>query len=86
MWDDTGDNLSVFRNGVMHMSKQAGLFDKFELTRVDGKPIEPEAEYFVLRLDNDSDAVRAIMSWAVLTGKGKLFDDLVDKYIGGTNV
>ena len=66
------------------MEKQEeGLYDKFVVSRADGKPIDDKAEYFVLRLDNDDRAIQAVMWWAVQTRKSKLFDDLGDKYRPG---
>lgn len=43
-----------------------GLFPKFEVARSDGKPIDPNAAYIVLRLDDDAEAAQAVMVYADL--------------------
>lgn len=60
-----------------------GLYGKFVLEKADGTPMDEDAEYFVLRLDNDQEAVQAILGWALRSGHDKLFDDLHDKYRPG---
>jgi len=37
----------------------AGLFKKYVITKADGSPVDPEAVYFVLRLDTDPHAEKA---------------------------
>ena len=58
---------------------EKGLFKKFRVQKVD-EPMDEDAEYFVLRLDNDDEAVQAVLWWALRTGKSKLFEDIMDKY------
>ena len=41
-----------------------GLYEKYVITRRDGVPLHPEAEYFVLRIDNDSAARVALRVYA----------------------
>lgn len=53
-----------------------GLQNKYIVQKTSGRPIEPEARYFVLRYDNDKDALAAAMLWASLKGNWALFDDL----------
>lgn len=46
------------------MSEQQGLHDKYIVTKVDGSPIDPDAQYFVLRLDTDIAARVALRAYA----------------------
>ncbi len=55
-----------------------GLYNKYIVTKADGSPIDPEAQYFVLRIDNDFDAFMAVLRWADEKGNNKLFEDLID--------
>lgn len=52
------------------------LLDKYIVTKSSGEPVDPRARYFVLRYDNDKDALAAAMLWASLKGLWGLFDDL----------
>lgn len=52
------------------------LHDKFVVTKKDGTPVDPDAVYFVLRVDNDEDALFAAMLWAVRKDKMGLYEDL----------
>ena len=52
------------------------LYEKYVVTKADGQPIDPEAVYFVLRVDNDDDALFAAMLWAVRKNKMGLYEDL----------
>jgi hypothetical protein len=40
-----------------------GLHDKYIVTKVDGSPVDPEAQYFVLRLDTDPSARLALRTY-----------------------
>lgn len=47
---------------VSKSNKEDGLLPKYNISKANGKPVSPEAEYFVLRLDNnDSDELHV---WA----------------------
>jgi len=59
----------------------SGLYNKFNVTKVDGET-DPNARYFVLRLDNDSRAVSAVMSWAIDSGLYELHDDIAIEFRG----
>lgn len=61
---------------------EKGLFKKFRVQKVD-EPMDEDAEYFVLRLDNDDEAVQAVLWWALMRGKRELFDDIGDRYRPG---
>lgn len=71
------------------MSKQKGLYQKYKIEKTNGNPINPLAEYFVLRLDQySSDLVhteasrRAILLYAKEIKKynPKLAEDLITRY------
>lgn len=40
------------------------LYGKYEVRKTDGTPIDPEAQYFVLRLDTDPTAQNAALTYA----------------------
>lgn len=40
------------------------LFQKYTVTKTNGEPIDPDAQYFVLRLDTDSAARGAVIEYA----------------------
>lgn len=52
------------------MSDQ-GLYSKYNVSKVDGSKVDPEAIYFVLRLDTDPHARKAAEAYA---------DSLMDAY------
>ena len=64
----------------MKNSHQQGLFGKYELKKSDGEPIDPDAVYFILRIDNDTDALHAAMQWAINKSNWPLFNDLRKGY------
>jgi len=43
-----------------------GLYGKYKIEKTDGSPIDPKALYFVLRLDTDKSARRALRAYALL--------------------
>lgn len=47
------------KKGYQH----GGLRQKYIITKVSGKPIDPKAKYFVLRYDEDPHAVAAIKAY-----------------------
>lgn len=61
-----------------------GLYGKYKITKADGSEVDPEADYFVLRLDKDPAARAAIFKYASYTENQELAEDLlkrVDKYM-----
>ena len=56
-----------------------GLYSKYNITKTDGSLTDPEAYYFVLRIDNDLDALLAALGWAKAKRNDVLFEDLIDK-------
>jgi hypothetical protein len=46
------------------MNDPKGLYNKYQVTKTDGSPVDPEAEYFVLRLDTDEAARAALACYA----------------------
>ena len=61
-----------------------GLFNKYYVNKVDGSPTDPEAVYFVLRLDTDPIARRVtlVYSNAIEETNPQLADDLRRKIYG----
>lgn len=49
----------------MHGYKDGGWKQKYNITKADGSPCDPEAVYFVLRLDVDPHARTAMMTYAL---------------------
>lgn len=45
------------------------LFSKYHITKNDGSPVDPNAQYFVLRIDTDSAARAAVMVYAMCIEK-----------------
>ena len=43
---------------------RAGLYGKYKIQKADGSPVDPEADYFVLRLDTDPAARRAALEYS----------------------
>lgn len=41
-----------------------GIYEKYTITKTDGTPIDPKAQYFVLRLDTDLAARIAAVAYA----------------------
>lgn len=46
------------------MGGDRGFYKKFEIVRLDGKPKDPKALYFILRYDNDPDSRGVLRLWA----------------------
>jgi hypothetical protein len=46
----------------------SNLFKKYEIQKSDGTPVDPEAQYFVLRLDTDPAARHAALMYASYIG------------------
>lgn len=44
----------------------SGLYDKYEIRKRDGSPVDPNAKYFVLRLDTDRFAIGAAQRYSKL--------------------
>lgn len=42
----------------------SNLFSKYHITKNDGSPVDPNAQYFVLRIDTDVHAQIAVMAYA----------------------
>lgn len=47
----------------------SNLFSKYHITKNDGSPVDPNAQYFVLRIDTDSAARAAVMVYAMCIEK-----------------
>lgn len=60
------------------MGKTRGIYRKYNISKANGKPIDPEAKYFILRIDNDYDALFAAIYWARKKENQELVDDLIE--------
>ena len=56
-----------------------GLYGKYRISKADGSPVDPEADYFVLRLDTDPVARRAAREYSYMTVDRKLALDLQER-------
>jgi hypothetical protein len=43
-----------------------GLYQKYIIQKNDGSPVDPNAQYFVLRIDTDPNARKAVLRYASL--------------------
>lgn len=61
--------------------KHGGCDKKYIITKKSGKPIDPDADYFVLRIDKDPHALVALESYAnsVKVDNMELYNDLIQK-------
>lgn len=55
---------------------QRGWYLKYIISKADGSPMEPKADYFVLRLDKDPAARKAALAYADATNNLALAEDL----------
>ena len=55
-----------------------GLYGKYNIQRADGTRLDPRGAYFVLRLDTDPAARRAIGTYAHACDNPQLASDLLD--------
>ena len=58
-----------------------GIYKKYLVSKVNGEPVDPEAHYFVLRLDKDPAARAAARTYAMIVRdtNHELYDDLLDE-------
>jgi len=63
--------------------KQGGYVKKYIISKTDGTPTDPKADYFVLRLDKDPHAQKAILKYAESVRKDnpQLADDIHTKMV-----
>jgi hypothetical protein len=52
---------------ILERAKASGLYGKYIIQKADGSPIDPHADYFVLRLDTDPYARIAALEYAIQT-------------------
>jgi hypothetical protein len=45
------------------MAEQRGVYGKYKIEKADGSPVDPEAVYFVLRVDTDAAARTALRAY-----------------------
>ena len=58
------------------MKDKRGVFMKYRITKADGGRVDPEACYFVLRLDKDPAARKAMVEYAEHCGNQTLYADI----------
>ncbi len=60
--------------------KRGGYEKKYIVKKTNGHPIDPKADYFVLRLDTDPHALKALETyyWSVRNDNRQLAEDLID--------
>jgi hypothetical protein len=58
------------------MSNERGVYGKYILGKADGSSVDPDACYFVLRLDTDKAARAAMRVYAKACGNTNLADDI----------
>jgi hypothetical protein len=65
----------------MMADNKKGLYDKYIVTKANGQPTDPKADYFVLRLDRDKHALRALEEYiyAISYDNKRLADELWKK-------
>jgi hypothetical protein len=56
-----------------------GLYGKYRISKADGSPVDPNADYFVLRLDTDPVARRAAREYSYMTVDRKLALELQER-------
>jgi len=62
----------------------SNLYNKYTITKTDGSPVDPEAQYFVLRIDTDVAARYAVLHYAsYIGGRDPEFADDLRKWIMG---
>jgi hypothetical protein len=71
------------KEAVMSNYKHGGFDEKYRITKKSGKPIDSEAKFFVLRLDKDPHALKAIETYIdfVKVDNSKLALDLTELII-----
>ena len=56
----------------LQSAPKSGLYGKYIIQKADGSPVDPEADYFILRLDADPVARIAALEYAIQTDDQKL--------------
>lgn len=64
-------------NETLNKVPTVGLFSKYTVTKTDGSPVDPNAKYFVLRLDKDPAAIEALLTYADQCDDLALAEDLL---------
>jgi hypothetical protein len=67
--------------GIEFSFKNGGIKNKYEIKKIDGSTMDPEAWYFVLRVDKDPHAQTAALTYAYSVEKDNpiLSQELIDK-------
>ena len=67
--------------GIETTFKNGGIKNKYEIRKIDGTQVDPQAWYFVLRVDSDPHAQAAALAYAysVEEDNPQLSKDLIDQ-------
>lgn len=80
LWDIIWKYVSCGRIGPDADAKpREGLYGKYCISKADGSPVDPNADYFVLRLDTDPVARRAAREYSYVTPDRDLARGLQDR-------
>lgn len=55
----------------LRSTPKSGLYGKYIIQKADGSPVDPKADYFILRLDTDPIARRAALEYSYFMASGK---------------
>jgi transcriptional regulator with XRE-family HTH domain len=78
--EDTLDAIDELSEGLV--TQWRGLWRKYRVSKTDGTAADPDADYFVLRLDEDPAARHAALQYAAVTVDEDLARDLVARLLG----
>jgi hypothetical protein len=71
-----------------NVSELQGVYGKYTVSKADGSPVDPDAFYFVLRLDTDPAAREAIVHYAdvIMDSNPTLAKDLMARVLWYDNL
>jgi len=86
-YDNKEYKCPLCENGYDNVDRWRGIYPKYNISKNDGSPIDPNAKYFILRYDNSVDARRALLVYALSTDNVTLKDELLKEVelYGGTS-
>ena len=63
------------------------LHQKYSVVKTDGSPVDPRAQYFVLRIDTDYAAQIAMLTYAdAIEGENKKFADQIRSWVAAYEI
>ncbi len=65
----------------MNEDSERGLYEKYKIEHTDGRPIDPNAQYLVIRYDRPEDAINRelVRMFALTCGNEQLKEDLLNE-------